>query len=105
MTMAMESGKIEGLIIGRAAGARDFVKSPAFKVTKEVKVVDYLDEGFERCESQVQKLKGFTEGFDLSWLDHTLDDLAALLEEEAPPVENDKFQSLVEEVEKMDFSS
>ncbi|KAK4415718.1 hypothetical protein Salat_2679200 [Sesamum alatum] len=134
-TVAMESGKTEGFLAGwavgkeecliagcgaylssmehqmfildtRLQGARGFLKFPAFKVAIEVKAVDYLDEGFERCQPQVQKLKGFTEGFDLSWLDPTLDrNLAAFPEEEAPPIEIDEFQSLVEEVEKMDFSS
>ncbi|KAK4423724.1 hypothetical protein Salat_1955300 [Sesamum alatum] len=88
----------------RLQGARDFLKAPAFNVAVEIKATKFLDQGFERCKSQVFKLKGFTEGFDLIWLDPTLDgNLAAFLEEEAPPPVDDEFESLIEEVEKMDM--
>ncbi|KAK4421339.1 hypothetical protein Salat_2084400 [Sesamum alatum] len=40
-------------------GAHDFLKSPAFKVATEIKATEFLDQGFERCKSQVLKLKGF----------------------------------------------
>ncbi|KAK4417031.1 hypothetical protein Salat_2528600 [Sesamum alatum] len=80
-----EAGKVEGLLAGRDAslasemhkafvkqtrlqGARDFLKSPAFQVAVKIKATNFLDQGFERCKSQVRKLKGFAEGFDLSCL-------------------------------------
>ncbi|KAK4421269.1 hypothetical protein Salat_2077400 [Sesamum alatum] len=86
----------------RLQGARDFLKAPAFNVAVEIKATEFLDQGFKRCKSQVLKLKGFTEGFDLNWLDPTLDgNLAAFPEEEAPPLVDDEFESLIE-VEKMD---
>ncbi|KAK4426304.1 hypothetical protein Salat_1398900 [Sesamum alatum] len=47
----------------RLQGARDFLKAPAFNVAVEIKATEFLDQGFERCKSQVLKLKGFTEGF------------------------------------------
>ncbi|KAK4428610.1 hypothetical protein Salat_1160800 [Sesamum alatum] len=80
-TVAVESGKTEGFSAGGAAGK---------------------EEGFERCKSQVQKLKGFVEGFDLVWLDPTLDHLATFPEEEAPLAVDGEFESLIKEVEKMD---
>ncbi|KAK4419823.1 hypothetical protein Salat_2395200 [Sesamum alatum] len=87
----------------RLQGARDFLKAPAFNVAVEIKATEFLDQGFERCKSQVLKLKGFTEGFDLSWLDPTLDgNLVAFPEDEVPPPVDDEFESLIEEVEKMD---
>ncbi|KAK4434780.1 hypothetical protein Salat_0640900 [Sesamum alatum] len=87
----------------RLQGARDFLKAPAFNVAVEIKATEFLDQGFERCKSQVLKLKGFREGFDLNWLDPTLDgNLAALPEEEVPLPVDDEFESLIEEVEKMD---
>ncbi|KAK4415077.1 hypothetical protein Salat_2614800 [Sesamum alatum] len=87
----------------RLQGARDFLKSLVFQVAIEIKAVDFLDQGFEICKSQVLKVKGFAEGFDLAWLDPTLDgNLAAFLEEETPPPVKDEFESLIEEVEKMD---
>ncbi|KAK4412403.1 hypothetical protein Salat_2887300 [Sesamum alatum] len=115
-----ETGKAEGLLAGRDAylasevhkefveqtrlqEARDFLKSPTFQVAVEIKATNFLDQGFERCKSQVRKLKGFAEGFNLSWLDPTLDgNLADFHDEEATlPVEYE-FASQIEEVEKMD---
>ncbi|KAK4422960.1 hypothetical protein Salat_1878600 [Sesamum alatum] len=81
----------------------DFLKAPAFNIAIEIKATDYIDQGVERCKSQVLKLKGFKEGFDLGWLDPTLDgNLAAFPEEEVPSPVDDEFESLIEEVEKMD---
>ncbi|KAK4421977.1 hypothetical protein Salat_2148400 [Sesamum alatum] len=88
-TVALEAGKKEGFSVSCLA--------------VEIKATKFLDQGFERCKSQVLKLKGFTEGFDLSWLDPTLDgNLAAFPEEEVPPPVDEEFKSLIEEVEKMD---
>ncbi|KAK4429066.1 hypothetical protein Salat_1206600 [Sesamum alatum] len=58
------------------------------------------------ANSQVMKLKGFVEGFNLAWLDPTLDgNLVAFPEEETPAPVDDEFESLIEEVEKMDCPS
>ncbi|KAK4416983.1 hypothetical protein Salat_2523800 [Sesamum alatum] len=65
-TIALEAGKIEGFSVGRATGARDFLKSHAFWVALEIKAIDFLDRGFERCMSQVKNLTGFAKGFDMS---------------------------------------
>ncbi|KAL2241099.1 UNVERIFIED_CONTAM: hypothetical protein Sindi_0751100, partial [Sesamum indicum] len=68
-----------------------------------IKSIDYLMQGFDRCTLQVQKLKGFVEGFDINWLDPTLDsNLSAFPEEELPNYKDDKFGALVEEIENMD---
>ncbi|KAK4428408.1 hypothetical protein Salat_1140400 [Sesamum alatum] len=89
MAVAMESGKTESFTVGRAAGKEggliagreaylsstkhqklisdtrlegdpDFLLSPSFQVAIETKASNFLDQGFERCKSQVQKLKGFS---------------------------------------------
>ncbi|KAK4426896.1 hypothetical protein Salat_1458400 [Sesamum alatum] len=86
----------------RLQGARDFLKAPAVNVAVGIKATEFLNH-FERCKSLVLKLKGFTEIFDLSWLDRSLDgNLAAFPEEEVPPPVDDEFESLIEEVENMD---
>ncbi|KAK4417211.1 hypothetical protein Salat_2546700 [Sesamum alatum] len=72
----------------RLQGARDFLKTPAFNVAIEIKAIEFLDQGFKRCKSQ---------------LDPTLDgNVAAFPEEEVSPPVDDEFESLIEEVEKID---
>ncbi|KAL2247243.1 UNVERIFIED_CONTAM: hypothetical protein Sindi_2576600 [Sesamum indicum] len=92
--MALEAGKQEGFAAGREAGmtegrltylqsnahkyalvqarlqgARDFMKAPAFNDAVETKATDFTIMGFEKCQSQIQKLNGFVEGFDQAQLD------------------------------------
>ncbi|KAK4428273.1 hypothetical protein Salat_1126900 [Sesamum alatum] len=102
-TVALDADKVKGFFVGCTIGARNFLKSLAFQVTMEIKATDFLSQGFERCKSQVQILKGFAKGFDMAWFDPSLDgNLAAFPEEETPLVENDEIKCLIDEVEKMD---
>ncbi|KAK4438852.1 hypothetical protein Salat_0219800 [Sesamum alatum] len=62
----------------------------------------FLNEGFDKCISQVANLKGFAEGFDRSHLDPSLEaNLQLYLEEEATVVEPNEFDVLVDEVAKL----
>ncbi|KAK4441785.1 hypothetical protein Salat_0513400 [Sesamum alatum] len=53
----------------RIQGARDFLKAPAFKMAVDIQSSRYLNEGFDKCISQIQHLKGFIEGLDQNQLD------------------------------------
>ncbi|KAL2226078.1 UNVERIFIED_CONTAM: hypothetical protein Sindi_1966500 [Sesamum indicum] len=83
----------------RLQGARDFLKSTAFTTAVEAKSADYLIEGFNRCISQIKKLKGFADGFDTNWTDPSLDGNLAAFPEEPPLQHNDEFAVLVEDLE------
>ncbi|KAK4425993.1 hypothetical protein Salat_1793300 [Sesamum alatum] len=63
------AGKTEGII----EGARDFLKSPIFKMAVELQSAQFLNEGFDKCIAQVAHLQGFAEGFDQTRLDSSLD--------------------------------
>ncbi|XP_020553332.1 uncharacterized protein LOC105173307 isoform X1 [Sesamum indicum] len=83
----------------RLRGARDFMKSTAFTTVVKAKSADYLVKGFDRCTSQIRKLRGFADGFDTNWIDPTLDGNLAAFPEEPPLKHNDEFAVLVEELE------
>ncbi|KAL2252458.1 UNVERIFIED_CONTAM: hypothetical protein Sindi_0040500 [Sesamum indicum] len=85
----------------RLQGARDFMKSTAFTTAVEAKSADYLVKGFDRCTSQIKKLRGFADGFDTNWIDPTLDGNLAAFPEEPPLKHDDEFGVLVEEIENM----
>ncbi|KAK4423642.1 hypothetical protein Salat_1947100 [Sesamum alatum] len=84
------AGKTEGITEGREAflqsdeykrvianvrleGARDFLKSPVFKMAVDLQSTQFLNEGFDKCIAQVAHLQGFVEGFDQTHLDSSLD--------------------------------
>ncbi|KAK4412435.1 hypothetical protein Salat_2890600 [Sesamum alatum] len=57
----------------RLGGARDFLKTPTFKLTIDIQSARFLKEGFDKCVSQVDHLKGFVDGFDRTRLGPSLD--------------------------------
>ncbi|KAK4430971.1 hypothetical protein Salat_0859100 [Sesamum alatum] len=84
------AGKVEGIVEGRETflqseeykksvsdtrlqGARDFLKALAFKLAVNIQSTHFLNEGFDKCISQIQHLQGFVEGFDQNQLDSSLD--------------------------------
>ncbi|KAK4425315.1 hypothetical protein Salat_1725500 [Sesamum alatum] len=105
-TVALEAGKKEGFSAGCLAS-----KTEGLKEGREVYLASEEHKEFIK-QTQLQGARkflkapafnGFIEGFDLSWLDPTLDgNLAAFPEEEVPPPVDDEFESLIEKVEKMD---
>ncbi|KAK4438530.1 hypothetical protein Salat_0187400 [Sesamum alatum] len=132
--LSLNAGKVEGFSVGHAIGkeeglreghkaylafaqhkkhvadtglqgAGNFLKSLAFQVAIGIKAINFLDQGFETCKSQVYKLRGFVEGFHLAWLDPTLDGNLVAFLKKVPPVQNDRFESLISKVEKMGTSS
>ncbi|KAL2226178.1 UNVERIFIED_CONTAM: hypothetical protein Sindi_1976500 [Sesamum indicum] len=102
-----ESAKAEGFSAGRVAGREEYLTLEDFQheleTTRdqvEIKSADYLMEGFDRCTSQIKKLKGFVEGLDTNWIDSTLDGNLAAFPKEPLLKHDDEF--LVDEIEKMD---
>ncbi|KAL2232377.1 UNVERIFIED_CONTAM: hypothetical protein Sindi_1417700 [Sesamum indicum] len=114
------AGRIAGAIEGREAflkleeftqqvreirlkGVRDFLKTPIFDSTIEIKAADYLIQGFDRCKSQATLLKGFASDFDASRLNPCLDaNLQPLPDDDDTPVaENDEFAVLLDEIENL----
>ncbi|KAL2246134.1 UNVERIFIED_CONTAM: hypothetical protein Sindi_2881600 [Sesamum indicum] len=57
----------------RLNGARDFLRSRTFREAVENQASDFMIEGFEKCQGQIQKPEGFVENFDLEQLDVSLD--------------------------------
>ncbi|KAK4438461.1 hypothetical protein Salat_0180400 [Sesamum alatum] len=129
MAEALEQGKTEGFLAGRVAGrteglnesrdaflqsdeykklvsehrlqgAKDFLKAPAFKMVVDIQSARFLNEGFDKCVSQVEHLKGFADGFDRNLLDPSLDaNLQPYVEDTDPEMEvEDEFKTLVSEV-------
>ncbi|KAL0406548.1 UNVERIFIED_CONTAM: hypothetical protein Slati_3968700 [Sesamum latifolium] len=87
----------------RLQGARDFLKSSAFKVAVEIKATNFVNDGFEKCKAQVAKLQGFVGGFDTSRLDPSLDNnLQSYPDVPEPDTLPDEFDALIEDVENMD---
>ncbi|KAL2226042.1 UNVERIFIED_CONTAM: hypothetical protein Sindi_1962900 [Sesamum indicum] len=83
-------------------GARDFLKAPAFDTALEIRAADYLVQGFERCKAQVSTLQGYVPDFDLSKLDPGVDgNMQPFPEEDSPPVGEDEFAVLLDEIENM----
>ncbi|KAK4428258.1 hypothetical protein Salat_1125400 [Sesamum alatum] len=111
------AGRTEGLIEGhdvflqsdeykklvsehRLQGAKDFLKPPAFKMAVEIQTACFLNEGFDKCISQVEHLKGFATEFNRSLLDPSLDaKLQPYVEDADPEVEEeDEFEPLISEI-------
>ncbi|KAK4424602.1 hypothetical protein Salat_1653800 [Sesamum alatum] len=84
----------------RLQGAKDFLKAPAFKMAVEIQSARFLNEGFDKCVSQIEHLKGFVDGFDRSLLDPSLDaNLQPYVEDAAPEIKGeDEFEALISEV-------
>ncbi|KAL2230316.1 UNVERIFIED_CONTAM: hypothetical protein Sindi_1626000 [Sesamum indicum] len=99
------AGRIAGEFLNRVwetrlQAARDFLKAPAFESTLEIKAAEFLMRGFDRCKAQVSTLNGFASGFDTTHLDPGLDgNLQPFPEEEAPPVTDDEFAILLDELD------
>ncbi|KAL2232398.1 UNVERIFIED_CONTAM: hypothetical protein Sindi_1419800 [Sesamum indicum] len=86
----------------RLNGAQDFLKAPTFDSAVEIKAVDYLMQGFDRCKSQATLLNGFASDFDVSRLNPSLDaNLQPFPDEDTPPATDDEFAVLLEEIENM----
>ncbi|KAL2248306.1 UNVERIFIED_CONTAM: hypothetical protein Sindi_2682900 [Sesamum indicum] len=86
----------------RIQGARDFLKAPAFDTALEIRAADYLVQDFERCKAQVSTLHGYVPNFDLSKLDPGVDgNMQPFPEEDDPPVGEDEFAVLLNEIENM----
>ncbi|KAK4421703.1 hypothetical protein Salat_2120900 [Sesamum alatum] len=66
-------------------GARDFLKMPTFKLVVHIQSTHFLNEGFDKCVSQVDYLKGFMNDFDRTRLDPSLDATLQPYPEEAAP--------------------
>ncbi|KAL2237753.1 UNVERIFIED_CONTAM: hypothetical protein Sindi_0967000 [Sesamum indicum] len=64
---------LEILNQARLNGARDFLRSRTFREVVENQASDFMVEGFENYQGQMQKLDGFVEGFDQEQLDVSLD--------------------------------
>ncbi|KAK4428838.1 hypothetical protein Salat_1183700 [Sesamum alatum] len=84
----------------RLEGARDFLKSSAFQVAMEIKAAQFTNDGFKLCRAQTQKLGCFVKSFHQSRLDPTLNcNLEAPSVYDAPTVEPDEFDALMNEIE------
>ncbi|KAK4435058.1 hypothetical protein Salat_0669100 [Sesamum alatum] len=85
---------------GRIDGARDFLKTPTFKLAVDIQSARFLNEGFDKCVSQVDHLKGFVDGFDRTRLDPSLDATLQPYPEEATSstLAADEFEVLASEV-------
>ncbi|KAL2237405.1 UNVERIFIED_CONTAM: hypothetical protein Sindi_0932200 [Sesamum indicum] len=82
----------------RMSAVRDFLKTDTFTTALEIKSADSFAKGYETCLSQVEKLGGFTESFDRSKLDISLDgDLQPLPPD--PELKDDEFMVLRDELE------
>ncbi|KAK4435333.1 hypothetical protein Salat_0696700 [Sesamum alatum] len=84
----------------RLEGARDFLKAPAFKLVVDIQSAHFLNEGLDKCVSQVDHIKGFVDGFDRTRLDPSLYATRQPYPDEAAPatLEADEFEALAAEV-------
>lgn len=71
----------------RVSGAKDYLRSPSFELVLAGKAAEHEVIGFVRCQSQVLKLGGFKEGFDLESLDPAM---GGNLELPPPAAENEE---------------
>ncbi|KAK4430925.1 hypothetical protein Salat_0854400 [Sesamum alatum] len=69
---ALERGKSEGFSAGGLAGKIEGL-SEGRELDVVIQSARFLNDGFDKCISQVDNLKGFAEGFDKSHLDPSLD--------------------------------
>ncbi|KAK4412433.1 hypothetical protein Salat_2890400, partial [Sesamum alatum] len=85
----------------RLQGARDFLKSPVFKMVVNLQSAQFLNDGFDKCTAQVVHLQGFIEGFDQTRLDSSLDaELQPYPSKVAPELAGeDEFVSLASEID------
>ncbi|KAL2248672.1 UNVERIFIED_CONTAM: hypothetical protein Sindi_2340900 [Sesamum indicum] len=82
----------------RMSAVRDFLKTDTFTTALEIKSADSFAKGYETCLSQVEKLGRFSESFDHSKLDISLDgDLQPLPPD--PELKDDEFMILRDELE------
>ncbi|KAK4433286.1 hypothetical protein Salat_1090900 [Sesamum alatum] len=84
----------------RLQGARDFLKAPAFKIAVDLQSARFLNNGFDKCISQVRHLQGFVKGFDQGRLDSSLDATLQPYPDE-PILEvagDDEFASLIADI-------
>ncbi|KAL2247805.1 UNVERIFIED_CONTAM: hypothetical protein Sindi_2632800 [Sesamum indicum] len=82
----------------RMSAVRDFLKTDTFTTALEIKSADSFAKGYETCLSQVEKLGGFSESFDRSKLDISLDgDLQPFPPD--PELKDDEFMVLRDELE------
>ncbi|KAL2235375.1 UNVERIFIED_CONTAM: hypothetical protein Sindi_1269700 [Sesamum indicum] len=82
----------------RMAAVRDFLKTDTFTTALELKTTDSFAKGYKTCEYQIEKLGGFSESFDRSRLDITLDgDLQPYPPD--PELKDDEFMVLRAEME------
>ncbi|KAL2251199.1 UNVERIFIED_CONTAM: hypothetical protein Sindi_2242200 [Sesamum indicum] len=82
----------------RMSTVRDFLKTDTFTTALEIKSADSFAKGYETCLSEVEKLGGFSESFDRSKLDISLDgDLQPLPPD--PELQDDEFMVLRDELE------
>ncbi|KAL2230542.1 UNVERIFIED_CONTAM: hypothetical protein Sindi_1648600 [Sesamum indicum] len=82
----------------RMSTVRDFLKTDTFTTALETKSADSFAKGYETCLSQLEKLGGFSESFDRSKLDISLDgDLQPLPPD--PELNDDEFMVLRDELE------
>ncbi|KAL2248337.1 UNVERIFIED_CONTAM: hypothetical protein Sindi_2686000 [Sesamum indicum] len=82
----------------RMSAVRDFLKTDTFTTALEIKSADSFSKGYETCLSQVEKLGRFSESFDRSKLDISLDgDLPPLPPD--PELKDNEFMVLRDELE------
>ncbi|KAK4437309.1 hypothetical protein Salat_0064800 [Sesamum alatum] len=100
---ALERGRTDGFSAGHVAKpkeARDFLKAPAFKMAVDIQSTHFLNEGFDKCISQVRHLHGFLDGFDQSQLDPPLDAMLQLYPKEnvVEVAEHDEVEALMADI-------
>ncbi|KAL2226712.1 UNVERIFIED_CONTAM: hypothetical protein Sindi_2029900 [Sesamum indicum] len=102
----LEEGKAGGITLeehhqamtsSRIPTVRNFLKSDMFKTVVEIKSADFFTKGYKTCEAQLEKLGGFSESFDRSQMDITLNGLQTYPDE--PTLEDDDFVALRDKIE------
>ncbi|KAK4429036.1 hypothetical protein Salat_1203600 [Sesamum alatum] len=90
----------QSMLATRLQGARDFLKSPVFKIAFDVQSAHFLNDGFDKCIAQVVHLQDFLEGFNQSRLDSSLDGQLQPYPPEAAsaPTGEDEFVNLIDEI-------
>ncbi|KAL2246025.1 UNVERIFIED_CONTAM: hypothetical protein Sindi_2870700 [Sesamum indicum] len=88
----------QAMTSSRIPTVRDFLKSDTFKTAVEIKSADFFTKGYKTCEAQLEKLGGFSESFDRSQMDITLDGNLQPYPDE-PALEDDEFAALRDEIE------
>ncbi|KAK4419926.1 hypothetical protein Salat_2405500 [Sesamum alatum] len=88
------------VVVHRLEGARDFLKTPTFKLAVDIQSARFLNEGFDKCVFQVDYLKGFVNDFNRTRLDPSLDATLQPYPEEtaSSTIVADEFEALAAEV-------